>query len=474
MGHFSMTLTLFISLSLIFYSFGLSAQERIIRPNVILICVDDLRPELACYGRTHMHTPHIDNLAKQGRLFSRHYVNSPTCGTSRYSLLTGKYPLNPEDKDNSALLNNAQKNSLSPTLPLLFKDNGYTTVAIGKVSHYPGGLSGKDWQDPTQEEMPGAWTKQLMPSGKWKTPQGAMHGMANGITRVRSETPPIEIKEGPDTIYPDGLITNSAIQEIHTISTSKKPWFLAVGFIKPHLPFTAPKKYWELYEDKKLPSIKTSEKPARSLTWSHSSEFLTSYHHNGKDPRKDKEYASLIRRHYYASVSYTDAQVGKILLALEKSGQKENTIIILWGDHGWNLGERSIWGKHNLYEESLHAPLIISTGKMKLAGTSTSEITETADIFPTLCELSGISPPEGLHGNSLVPQLKNPTTPTDGIARSFWKKAQSIRTNHHRLTRQIKNGQTSYNLFLFPETQAPTPEQVSKVSKELSEHFIKT
>ena len=180
-----------------------------------------------------------------------------------------------------------------------------------------------------------------------------------------------------------------------------------------------------------------------------------------------------MRRHYYASVSYVDAQVGKILTALEKSGQKENTIIILWGDHGWNLGEHSIWGKHNLYEESLHAPLIISSHGMKQAGIPSTEIVETADIFPTLCELSAISAPEGLHGTSLKPQLEDPESPTDGVAISFWKKSQSVRTDKYRLTRQMKNGKTSYNLFLFPETKAPDTDQVFRVSRELSGKFVK-
>ena len=462
-----------LALPLIFLSPVSPAEETSSKQsNILLICVDDLRPELACYGRTHMHTPHMDSLAKQGRLFSRHYVHSPTCGVSRFSLLTGKYPRKPSDRNNPVIHNYAKKNILPPTLPQVFKNNGYTTVAIGKISHYPGGLVGEDWNDPEQEEMPGAWSKSLMPSGEWKTPRVAMHGVANGIARVRGKTPAVEIKEGPDTIYPDGLITQSAVTQLSALKKEEKPWFLAVGLIKPHLPFTAPQKYWDLYEGKKLPAVKNPEKPARDLTWSKSGEFFSGYSHAVKKPRKDSNYAALVRRHYYASVSYADAQIGKILSALKQSNQMENTIIVLWGDHGWNLGERSIWGKHNLYEESLHAPLIICLPNMKQPGIPASAITETCDIFPTLCELSGLTPPDGLDGTSLTPQLKKPEAPTDGLAISFWRKSQSLRTNQYRLTRQQSDGKKDYNLFLFPETEAPDAKQVSEVVESLSGKFV--
>ena len=442
------------------------------KPNVLLLCIDDLRPELGCYGREYMHTPNIDQLASQGRLFSRHYVTAPTCGVSRFSLLTGRYPRTPSDLSNGVIYERTKKKNLPLTIPQVFKNNGYSTIAIGKVSHYPGGLTGKGWNDPKKVEIPDAWSQNLMPSGPWKNPQRAMHGVANGAPRVNRKTPAIEIKEGDDTLYPDGFITNSAVDKLDALSKEHEPWFLAVGLIKPHLPFTAPQKYWDLYEGKKLPAVQNPEKPKRDLTWNKSWEFFNQYNHDGKDPRKDSEYAALVRRHYYASASYADAQIGKILTALKKSGQDSNTIIILWGDHGWNLGERSIWGKHNLYEESLHSPLIIRTPNIKQPGVATASIAETTDIFPTLCALSGIRPPEGLDGTSLAPQVNDPQAPTDGLAISFWNKAQSLRTDKNRLTRVIEEEKASYNLFLFPETNAPNAEQVSKVQKELSGRFF--
>ncbi len=472
MAHFNMKLTILCILALITFSSTSFAKKTSNKPNILLICVDDLRPELGCYGKDHMHTPHMDSLAQQGRLFSRHYVQAPTCGISRFSLLTGTYPRTPSLLKNSVMHNLSKKNALPPTLPQVFKENGYTTIAVGKISHYPGGLVGKEWNNPKQVELLGAWTKSLMPCGEWKTPKKAMHGIAGGIARVRGKTPAIEIKEGPDTIYPDGLITNTAVEQLSELGEEKKPWFLAVGLIKPHLPFTAPKKYWDLYEDKKLPAIANPNKPTRNLTWHRSPEFFGSYSHSGKKRGKDTDYAAHVRRHYYASVSYADAQIGKILSALEQSGQQENTIIVLWGDHGWNLGERSIWGKHNLYEEALHAPLIIRMPHMKHAGIPANAITETCDIFPTLCELSGLKAPKGLDGTSLTAQLKKPEAPTDGLAVSFWRNSQSLRTDQYRLTRYVKDGKTDYNLFLFPEDKAPDQQQVLEVTKTLSDKFV--
>ncbi|WP_435894891.1 sulfatase [Oceaniferula spumae] len=448
------------------------AQTKV-KPNILFICVDDLRPELGCYGKSHMHTPNIDQLAAQGRVFSRHYVQVPTCGASRHSLVSGRYPRAGSDRGNGAISARAKNDKLTPTFPQVFKNNGYSTVAVGKVTHYPGGLMGSEWNDPKQVEMPGAWDRNLMPSGEWKTPRNAMHGIANGVPRTRGKTPALEIKEGPDTLYPDGLITNTAIQQLGELTKSEQPWLLAVGIIKPHLPFTAPKKYWDLYEGQKLPEVTDPEKPKRFLTWNGSGEFFGGYNHQGKDPRKDAEYAALVRRYYYASVSYADAQVGKILTSLEKSGQKNNTIVVLWGDHGWNLGEKAIWGKHSLYEESLQVPLIISTPGISKAGTPAQAITETIDIFPTLCDLTGVPAPDGLDGVSLKAQLDNPAADSDGLARSFWGGSQSIRTDKYRLTRGGKKDQTNYNLFLFPETEAPDQAKVDSVSSELAPKFFK-
>lgn len=443
------------------------------KPNVLLICADDLRPELGCYGKSHMHTPNIDKLAGEGRLFSRHYVQVPTCGASRACLLTGRYPRTKTDRGNDAVAAKYRKPGASPSFPRMMKDQGYQTISIGKVSHYPGGLMGADWNDPKKPELPEAWDKHLMPCGAWKTPRVAMHGLAGGQERVGGKSPAIEIKSGGDDLYPDGLITDTALEHIKQLSQQKKPWLLAVGLIKPHLPFTAPKKYWDLYNDEELPVFGEIKKPTRNITWNGSGEFLNGYGHGGKDPRTDAVYAALVRRHYYASVSYTDAQVGRLLEALQKSGQANNTIVILWGDHGWNLGEKRVWGKHSLYEESLHSPLIIRTPNIKQPGKPAESIVETIDIFPTLCELIGVEVPEYLDGASLKAQLLDPAAKSDGLARSFWGNSQSVRTDSQRLTRQSGKGGGRYNLFQFPESQPPSDQDVGQAAKRMAPLFFK-
>jgi len=264
-----------------------------------------------------------------------------------------------------ALFARAQANKKSsgearPSMPEWFRKLGFTTVSVGKVSHHPGGLGGKDWDDPEVVEMPGAWDRHLMPVGDWQHPRGTMHGLANGEIRGRGQMSVIQATEGPDSIYPDGLIVDKALQQLDLLSSDKsKPFFLAVGLIKPHLPFGCPKKYLDLYADVALPAIPHPDKPKGLSTWHKSGEFFGKYNMGGKDPRADQPFADEVRRHYAACVSYADASVGRIIERLRQTGEDKNTIIVLWGDHGWNLGEHGIWGKHNLFEEALRSPLIV-------------------------------------------------------------------------------------------------------------------
>jgi len=416
-----------------------SALSKNTQKNILLICIDDLRPELGCYGVDYIHTPNIDALAAKSQVFKHHYVQAPTCGASRYTLLTGCYG----PAGNGALLARAKqldssKATISPSMPAWFKQHGYTTCAIGKVSHHPGGLGGSDWNDPSRVEMPNSWDNSMMPSGKWKHPRGAMHGLSNGEIRNHPRSMDVfQATEGDDSIYPDGLITASAQQQLKTLTKSNKPFFLAVGFIRPHLPLGAPAKYLELYKNIKLPAIPHPNKPEGISTWHGSGEFMK-YNNWGKDPRKDSLFADEVRRHYAACVSYTDAQVGKLLASLKESGADKNTIVVLWGDHGWHLGEHAIWGKHSLFEESLHAPLLISTPATHSNPSTTNAVVETIDIFPTLCDLTQLPTPDALSGQSLVPILVEPTR-TGRLAVSYTNRAATIRSASHRLIAH-KNG----------------------------------
>ncbi|SHJ69612.1 iduronate 2-sulfatase [Arenibacter nanhaiticus] len=421
-------------LSVLFMS-ACREAEGVRKPNVLLICVDDLRPELKSFGAHYIHSPHIDALAKKGVSFQNHYVNAPSCGPSRYTLLTGLYG----PSGNNALFKRADKiakgkDKVTPSMPEWFRTNGYTTVSVGKVSHHPGGRGGANWNDSTIIEMPAAWDKQLMPVAQWEHPRGAMHGLAYGEIRKNAKDMAVfQAQEGDDAIYPDGAITEEALTQLKELATDNdKPFFMAVGIIKPHLPFGAPKSYLEQYKEVVLPEIQHPQKPTGRTTWHASGEF-NQYNLWGKDPNTDKEFAEEIRRHYAAAVSYADAQVGKILAELKRNGADKNTIVVLWGDHGYHLGEHAIWGKHSLFEESLHSPLIIHYPGMSHAGANSEAIIQTLDIFPTLCDLTGVEVPEFAQGASLRTILEEPTA-KGHFALSYFNDASSIRTKTHRMT----------------------------------------
>ena len=442
--------------------------------NILLICVDDLRPELKSFGADYIKSPNIDALVAKGRAFSRHYVNSPSCGPSRYTLLTGQYG----HSSNSALFFRAKKlksnpQALPPSVPEWFKKHGYTTVSIGKVSHHPGGMGGKDWNDPQDLEMPGAWDKHLIPFGKWQHPRGFMHGLAHGEIRVvRNEMKVLQAVDGDDDIYPDGLTTQEALKQIDILNKQDKPFFLAVGIIRPHLPFGAPKKYLDMYKNVKIPVIEDNAMPSGKTTWHKSGEFMA-YDTFGKDPRQDEAFAENARRHYAACVTYADALIGQVLDKMKSTGADKNTIVVLWGDHGWHLGEQKIWGKHCLFERALLSPLVISYPGLKEVGVQTKAIVETADIFPTLCELTGISVPEWKHGSSLKKHLDNPQL-SDGNAFAYRKDFYTIRTDRYRLILHKKKNYAELYDHQSPQGEMANiaesrPEIVGKLKKLLLE-----
>ncbi len=407
--------------------------------NVLLLCVDDLRPELGCFGRTHMVTPHIDRLAQEGRLFTRHYVQVPTCGASRYALLTGRRPDTVKSLSNWAFdqLRSKEKNqSLAPgaptTLPRHFKLNGYQTICIGKVSHQPDGLNYlKEKEEGAGDpEVPAAWDKVVRASGRWKSGWNAFFGYQDGSARERGQSPATERSLEKNGDYPDDLIAQAAIQELKSLKKkSKKPFFLAVGFYKPHLPFTAPDEYWKLYDSKKLPEIEVPDVPLGSdpkITLHSSSEVLKNYGQHPPKGIQDSEYVQKLRQAYFACVSYVDDQIGRVLSELKKQKLDRNTIVVLWGDHGWHLGEQAVFGKHTLFERSLHSPLIIRVPGMKQPGVGTREIVESVDVFPTLNELCQLPKIQQLSGKSLVSKLDEPLGISAAMARGYFRRGNRV------------------------------------------------
>lgn len=442
------------------------------RLNVLLICVDDLRPELKCFGADYIHSPNIDRLAASGRRFSRHYANAPSCGPSRYTLLTGRYG----GASNNALFQRAKQLAKQPdavplSMPGWFRKHGYTTVSVGKVSHHPGGLGGKMWNSENKEEMPGAWDRHLMPVGEWQHPLGAMHGLAHGAIRKNPEEFPVfEAVDGPNSIYPDGLIAEEGLNQIELLAKEKKPFFLAVGLLKPHLPFGAPKRFLDLYKNTKLPSIPHPEKPVGITTWHNSQEFMK-YNRWGKNPNEDAEFAEQVRLHYAACVSYSDEHVGLLLDKLKELDLAKDTVIVLWGDHGWHLGEHAIWGKHSLFEESLLSPLIIAYPGIEKPGDNACGVVETLDIFPTLCELTAIEKPSFSTGRSLVPMLHDPSA-AGHSAVGYTPKAQTLRTDRYRF---VLHKSKDVELYDHHSAEKETknvadahPEVVKELSKALS------
>ena len=448
---FSPSLLLSLSLSLLFPLSASAASSPAApkRPNVLFIAVDDLRNDLGALGAAHARTPQLDAFAATARIFSHHYVQVPTCGASRTALLRGRYPSEAAHVGNGGI---ATTHSTwgDANLPAWFLRNGYRTYALGKITHHPGGRTGKLWHD-GPEELPGAWTRSWIPQTPWNEAENIMHGYANGVPRTPGKTPPLEAHAGPDSAFPDAWIADEAVKNLRDLSASSEPWFFAVGFFKPHLPFAAPKRYFDLHDPEKIPALDpaAAAKPAWPSTWHASNEFRKNYGHAGRDPDTDPAYTREVRRAYAAATSYVDAQIGRVLEALKTLDPAGNTIVVVWSDHGLLLGEHGIWGKHCLYEHSLRSPLMIRAPGLAQPGVTSAALVETIDIFPTLADLCGLPAPATLDGRSLRPQLDRPATPAAKPARGFWTDGQrTIRTERWRLiAARAADGSPQFELF---------------------------
>jgi iduronate 2-sulfatase len=416
-------------------------------PNVLFIAIDDLRTGLGVPDASPSVTPHLDTLAASGRLFTRHYVQVPTCGASRCALLRGRYPDARVHLGNGAI-KVTQAGWAERSLPGWFRRNGYQTFALGKITHHPGGLTGKDWAE-GPEELSGVWGRCWIPETPWGAPQHLMHGYAHGQARQPGRSPPWEAVDGPDTAYPDAWIADEAIATLKQLKSANQPWLFAVGFFKPHLPFAAPKAWFDTTDPDTLPGSVATNKPAGLSSWHGSGEFRGNYGHDGRDPAVDADYERLMRHAYASAAHYMDAQVGRLLAALEDLGLAGDTVVVAWGDHGFLLGEHAIWGKHCLYEQALHSPLIIRAPAVRQPGVPTEGVVETVDIFPTLTELCGLPTPEVLSGRSLLPQLSDPAVSAEKPAVGFWDSQRTVRTAGWRLIAHESGDGTLRGVELF-------------------------
>lgn len=423
-----------------------------------------------------MVTPNIDRLAKSGRLFRHHYVSVPTCGASRYALMTGKRPSAALDTQNNAFDQLPTSEGSNPeSFPHFFRRNGWRTVSLGKVSHEPDGfvwtnsaaLGGDDRgrTSVARAEMPFSWNEILFGPGKWGARNNPLFNYANSVGRTSGVSPAYEIGTNlVDEDYLDGQIAKAAVAKLQEFKQDGTRFLMAVGFFRPHLPFNAPKAYYDLYNPNTLPAPFPSVAPTNALsgTASQSGE-LGNYGHGyyPGDPaaHTDDAYRRKLRWAYYASVSYVDAQIGKVLDALEALGLADNTVVVLWGDHGWCLDDYNLLGKHIVLERGVHSPLIIRTPGMKFPGRAAEGIVETLDIYPTLAKLCGLTPPAVVNGTSLVPMLNNPDAPGKGWAYSRQINTlsqDSVRTDRWRLIRV----NSAYDLYDFEAS----PYEVDDVS----------
>lgn len=294
-----------------------------------------------------------------------------------------------------------------------------------------------------------------------------MHGYANGAARRAGVSPAWEAHEGPDEAYPDAWVATEAVATLERLAAEKGPWFFAVGFFKPHLPFAVPKAWHDLHAGGVAElSPEAAARPAWPSGWHRSGEFRGNYGHPpGRDPETDGDYARATRRAYAASVSYVDAQVGRVLEALRRLDLEASTVVVVWSDHGFLLGEHAIWGKHCLYEHALRAPLILRTPGLSRPGLPSDAIVETVDLYPTLAGLCGIPVPDGLDGHSLVAQLNDPEAPSAKPARGYWTGGQrTIRTDRWRLIAHGADGGRArhYELFDYQDDPEETRNHVEE------------
>ncbi len=411
---------------------------------MLFIAIDDLRPELGCYDVDYVQTPHIDSLAAEGVVFLNHFVEVPTCGASRYALLTGRSASSSGVRGGNDRLYRG-KTALdtaelpgAQSLPELFRRSGYHTTLIGKISHTPDGkVYAYDGSGDGRDELPNAWDELATPYGEWQRGWGDFFAYANGAHRedgggYRELT---EFVAEHDDDLPDGLMAAEAVRRLKAYGESGERFFLGLGFYKPHLPFVATRGDWEAVQDWPVaaPDPYFAIKSAYRTTSGEFRGYDSSFDPEARMP-PDRRVAA--RRAYLACVRYIDRQVGRVLAAVEEAGLADDTIVVLWGDHGWLLGESAMWGKHTPLELALRSPLIMRVPGTRNAGAREVGLAASIDVYPTLMELCQPSfnrVQHGLDGVSLAPILDGSADTVQTAVTSYWNDATSVRSAGLRL-----------------------------------------
>ncbi len=465
------------------------------RPNILLILVDDLKPSLGCYGDSSAKTPNIDKLSARGMRFDLAYCNQAVCAPSRFTLMLGSHSTSTGLYNLGSRLREIVPNAV--TMPQYFAKHGYRTESLGKVFHIGHGNEGdpESFSIPHFKEKVIEYVDPASTDGGKLTREEALFGnLRLGDIKNLPRGAAFEASDVEDDQYADGRVAAEAIKRLRAVkqrqATDDSPFFIAVGFARPHLPFCAPKKYWDLFDPLTLPFPEYEQLPngAPAVAGKRGGE-IANYSPVPERPNApfDEDLKRKLIHGYYASTSFVDAQIGKVLDELDATGLAENTIVVLWGDHGFHLGDLGIWTKHTNYEQANRIPILISAPGVTQAGTSTKQLTESVDIFPTLAELVGLPAPTGpqsIDGKSLVTVLKNPSARVRDHAYHVFPKqklGRAIRTERYRFVewRNTKGNDTSIEYELYDYEADPLerknlanqlPEVVAKLKSILDRY----
>ena len=448
----------------IFFGLFSSAVLTAVRPNVLLILVDDLKPALGCYGDPLAKTPQIDALASRGMRFDLAYCNQAVCAPSRFTLMLGSHSTSTGLYGLGSNLRARIPDAV--TMPQYFAKHGYRTESLGKVFHIGHGNEGDpksfsvphfkekviEYLDPASKPE-GKLTREEAMFTNTPAPKGGMNSLPRGAA--------FESPDVGDDAYADGRV---AVETIKRLQAAKKrrgddgtPFFITAGFARPHLPFSAPKKYWDLYQPDQFTLAGNKDHPKDSPAVAHKrgGEIRNYFPVPDKSDKRqiDDALARQLIHGYYASTSYVDAQIGRVIAELDRLKLSENTIVVLWGDHGFHLGDLGIWTKHTNYEQANRIPILIHAPGVTKPQSATKQLAESVDIYPTLAELAGLPAPAGpqpMDGLSLVPVLKDPRARVRDHAFHAYPKrklGRAIRTKRYRLMEWRGKGSTEYELY---------------------------
>ena len=436
------------------------------KQNILFISIDDFRPKISSYGETKMITPNLDKLASEGVQFNNAFTNIAVCGASRASIMTGIRPSETRFNDFSTRASVDVPNAIP--LNQIFKENGYQTISYGKIYHHNDDFR-QYWSEVDEGQIQSDYQDPESIKRRDDSPRGEY-----GKKGVAFEYPDVD-----DYAYNDGKITKKAIDKMKMLSEQNKPFFMAVGYVSPHLPFIQPKKYWDMYNHDAIQLADNVYQPKNSpdiaIEAQHNSaEMRKNYldmHENG--PLSDELSRNLIHG-YYASITYMDALIGELLKSLDELGIRDNTTIVLWSDHGYFLGEHGFWCKHSTFYEAVKIPLYISAPNYAKNKT-TNSFTELVDIYPTLCDIAGITPPKHLQGESVVSVLKDPTKQLKSEVYTRYKQGEAVIDKNFSYTEFYEGEKYLGNMLYDMNKDMKQNTDISKIeaNKELVEKYKK-